>query len=380
MAKANTQTFIIFQYSIGIGHLTRCSTIAKAFVSISCPTMFSGGEPIEGYSAPSSVEFVQLPATRRSPSELPKSVDSRFTLSDIEYMRSELLVDSYLRLKPRIVIVEYFPFAPKRFGETTLNKLFDVIKKERERPIVVSSIRTFPVGDIDTDDPAWVNEKLRENFSCVLHHADPKFFPLTSLGSYIQSALSGISVWQTGFVRRPFTQANEDRPSKGLLLTVGGGSALGATLLKRWINAAKVGSPDLFPINVVCGPLMDASDRKSVHAEQDANIIVHDWVANMDELMSSSRAIVCMGGYNTLVEALSLKKPVLAFPNSEADQALQISALHSQGMLLKGHQSQSKNEITTLMNELMNFRPQHSIDCNGAHRSVEIVKHLLMQS
>ena len=133
----------------------------------------------------------------------------------------------------------------------------------------------------DTDiDPAWINEQLRENFSCVLHHADPKLFPLTSLGSYIQSALSGISVWQTGFIRRPLTQIEPDRPPNGLLLTVGGGGGLGAKLLKRWINAARAGSPDLFPINAVCGPLMDANDRKIIRAEQDANITVHDWVAN----------------------------------------------------------------------------------------------------
>ena len=46
-------------------------------------------------------------------------------------------------------------------------------------------------------------------------------------------------------------------------------------------------------------------------------------------------------------------------------------------MLLKGDQSQSEREITVLMNELLNFRPQHAIDCNGAGKSVEIVKHLL---
>ena len=120
------------------------------------------------------------------------------------------------------------------------------------------------------------------------------------------------------------------------------------------------------------------NDRQSIRAEQDANITVHDWVANMDELINSSRAVVCMGGYNTLVEALSLKKPVLAFPHSElGDQVFQVSALHSQGMLLKGDQSQSEHEITALMNKLLSFRPQHPIDCNGAERSVEIIKHLL---
>ena len=54
-----------FPILIGVGHLARCSTIAKALSSISHVTMFSGGKPIEGYSAPSGVDFVQLPAIRR---------------------------------------------------------------------------------------------------------------------------------------------------------------------------------------------------------------------------------------------------------------------------------------------------------------------------
>ena len=370
------ETFIIFQYSVGVGHLARCSTIAKALSSISHVTMFSGGKPIEGYSAPLGVDFVQLPAIRwdLAPDWFPVPADPGYTMAEIERMRSKLLVESYLRTKPGIVIVEYFPFEPRRFGET-LNELFDAINKEEKRPIVVCSIRTYPRVWATEDDPARINEQLRKNFSCVLHHADPKLFPLTSLGSYIQSALLDIPVRQTGFIRRPLPQMDHDRSSKGLLLTVGG-NALGGKLLKRWIHAARAGSPELFPINAICGPLMDAEDRKSIHAEQDSKITVYDWVENMDELINSSRAVICLGGYNTLVEALSLKKPVLAFPNM-GDQAFQVNALHTQGMLLKGDQSQSQYEMTELMNQLLNFHPQHLIDFNGAERSVEIIKQLL---
>jgi predicted glycosyltransferase len=378
MTRANIQTFVIFQSLVGVGHLARSSTIAKALSSISHVTLFSGGRRIENYLAPSSVDFVQLPAIRWDRADAaPTPVDPRYTMAEIERIRSELLVDSYLRIRPRVVIFEYFPFSAKRWGDS-LNGLFDAINKDQERPIVICSIRTYPLWQKTDTDPAWINQQLRENFSCVLHHADGKLFPLNSLGSYMQTALSGVSVWQTGFIRRPVTQIDHNRPSNGLLLTVGGGGAFGAKLLKGWINAARARSPDLFPINAVCGPWMDVSDRTSIYSEQDANIIVHDWVADMDELISSSRGVVCLGGYNTLVEALSLRKPVLAFPVGDwGDQTFQVNALHSQGVLLKGDPGQSEKETTALMSELLNFCPKHSIDSNGAVRSVEIVKQLL---
>jgi len=383
-AGANIETFVIFQHSIGIGHLNRCSTLAQALGDISHVTMFSGGKPIAEYAAPSGVDFVQLPATQWNmvANASPVPVDPQYTVAEIDRMRSELLVESYGRLRPRVVIVDYFPFSPQRFGKT-LDELFETIKRQRNRPIVICSLRAYPPARLwDADiDAAWINERFRDNFSCVLHHADAKLFPLNSLGSYMQSALSDVAVRQTGFIRRPFRSIARDHPSHGLLLTVGAGSALGATLLKRWINAARSGSRELLPMNVVCGPMMGARDREVLHAEADANITIHDWIANLDEVMSASRAVVCMGGYNTLVEALSLKKPVLAFPNGElGDQAFQVNALHAQGMLLKGDQSQSEYEITALMNELLNFCPLHPIDYNGANRSVEIVRHLLGNS
>jgi predicted glycosyltransferase len=134
MARATIETFVIFRHSWGIGHLTRASAIAKAFSSISHVTMFSGGRPIEGYSAPSNVDFVQLPAIRRSiAGEMPVPIDPRYSLAEIELMRSELLIDSYRRIKPRIVIIDYFPFAPRRFGKTTLNELFKAIKKSSRK-------------------------------------------------------------------------------------------------------------------------------------------------------------------------------------------------------------------------------------------------------
>ena len=382
MATATIETFIIFKQSSGIGHLVRCSAIAEAFRAISHVTMFYGGKPVEGYATPAGVDFVQLPGVRWDLADtVPVAVDPGLTLVEAERIRSELIVDHYRRIKPAIVIVEHFPFSPKFFG-TTLDAMFAAIDEDANRPAVICSLRAYPrsprLEAIDADSAGTINRQLRGNFSCALHHADPALFPLASLGPYMQAALSGISVRQTGFVRRPFVPIGPGGPQRGLLLTVGGGSAFGAGLLRRWIKAARAGSPDLFPIHAVCGPLMDADDRKILHAEEDADIFVHDRVANLDELISSSRAVVCMGGYNTLVEALSLGKPVLAFPHSlMGDQAFQVEALAAQGMVLKDDQSLPDHEITALMNRLLRFRPRQAIDCDGGKRSVELVRQLL---
>ena len=157
------------------------STIAMALTSISHVTMFSGGRPVEGYLAPSGVDFVQLPAIRKDRADAASTaVDPGYTMAEIERMRSKLLVENYRRIKPRIVIIEHFPFSAGRWGET-LNKPFDAINKEQGAPIVICSIRTYPRWGATDTDYGWINEHLRANLSCVLHHADSNVFPLTSL-------------------------------------------------------------------------------------------------------------------------------------------------------------------------------------------------------
>jgi predicted glycosyltransferase len=157
-----------------------------------------------------------------------------------------------------------------------------------------------------------------------------------------------------------------------------GGGAVGSDLLRRWIHCVRAASRDLFPVTAVCGQLMSGDDRKKVHALADEDVTVLDWVDDMDRLIDSSRAVVSMGGYNTLVECLSMNKAVLSFPHRDfGDQAFQVDVLHGGKMLLRGDQSQSDAEITALMNDLLEFRPQHAIDCNGAAQSVAVIKKLM---
>jgi len=55
---------ITFQYSNGIGHLTRCSALAAALSTVAKVTLFSGGPPVAQATPPDGVDFVQLSATR----------------------------------------------------------------------------------------------------------------------------------------------------------------------------------------------------------------------------------------------------------------------------------------------------------------------------
>lgn len=375
--------FIVFQYSNGIGHLTRCTALAQALAADFDVTLFSGGRELDGRLVPDGVDFVQLPPTRwdRAPGARPVPVHPERDGADVDRSRSAILVEHFHRLRPAVVVLEYYPFAPRRFG-ATLDALLDEIERAPRPPLLVCSIRAYPrLTFLDSDtDPAWVNAQLRRRFACVLHHADPDVIPVGSLGTYLEAALRDVPVVQTGFVRRARRPDAAAHPPFGLLLTVGGGSAQGARMLLRWIEAARRGPPELRPLHVVCGPGMQAADRMAVTRASGPDVTVHASVPDLDPLIGASRGVVCMGGYNTAIEAVSLGKPALAFPNgSESDQQFQVDALASGGLLLRGDSREgvTLEEIGAQMRRLLEFRPARAIDCDGARRSARIVRDLL---
>lgn len=390
-------TFIVFQHSNGVGHLTRCSALATAFRAIGPVTLLSGGPPVQGYAPPAGVDFVQLPATRwdYAPGARVTPLDPTQDAQAVDCARAAILVERLQRQRPRVVIIEYYPFAPARMGQT-LQPLFEAIEALPTKPLVVCSIRTYPrLEHLDADvDPQWVNQQLRRHFDLVLHHVDGALFPRDALGAYVQAALADVPVVQTGFVRRalPAAQAQGavqglapgasaglvSGTSSGLLLTVGGGSAAGALMLERWVEAARSGAGMAVVLTLVCGPLMGESDRARVRRLRGADVHVHDQVADMDVLTAQAQAVVCLGGYNTLIEALSLGKPVLAFPSGPgADQAFQVRTFAARGLLLAGDPAMEQAQIAKLMRRLLSFKPASTIDVSGAQRSVQVVQQLL---
>lgn len=369
--------FIVLQYSNGIGHLARCSAIAAALSERSRVTLFSGGRPVDGYAPPPSVGLVQLPPMRweRSEGAGAVPVDPAVATEDAHRGRGMILVDAFLRERPEIIIIEYYPFVPARFGQT-LTPLLEAASSVRPKPLVVCSLRTYPrLTFMDRgDDPGWINRELRSRFDCVLHHADPVLFPLGAMDPFVDAALRGVPVIQTGFVRKALTTGGWQRESIGLLLTVGGGSTFGAHLLKRWIAACRRLLRRPAPVHALCGPLMDPRDRQSVQREQGDGVVVHGAVADLDPLLLASRAVVCMGGYNTLVEALSLGKRVLAFPSGrDEDQHFQINRLATRGLLLEGDPEWDEVRMAQAFETLIGFEPRSKLAAEGALRSVDAI-------
>jgi predicted glycosyltransferase len=118
-----------------------------------------------------------------------------------------------------------------------------------------------------------------------------------------------------------------------LVLATAGGGEDGAALLETFVAAAS-GAP--WRAAVVAGPLAssDARDRLRALAER-AGVEYHTFLPDLADRLGTADALVCMGGYNTLAEALVRGTPTVCVPRvrPRTEQLIRARAFARLGLL-----------------------------------------------
>ena len=367
---------IVSQHGDGIGHLSRCSAIAAELHRFLDVTIFSGGRPVRGFRAPPGVGFVQLPPTTFSGVERtrPASLDG----SDIESTdraRAAILLRAYRRLRPAAILFEYYPVQPWRFGRT-LDPLFDRLAREQAPPRCFCLLRPYPktVDDTDPGELAVTRDRLARHFTAVFHHVDPRAFDESVLHPATRTALEGARVIRTGQVRR----RAPDAPAEpyDFVVCAGAGGAQGMRLLHAVADALPPGQDGRALL--VCGPFVDPAEVAALRAAAGPKgIAVTHCLPALDGVFRSARRVLCLGGANTLVEALDAGAAVMAFPKPTAEQAVMVSRLAAKGLVLPGRLDMDARELASAMERLGRFRPAFRLDCDGAARTAAHVRRSL---
>jgi predicted glycosyltransferase len=115
-----------------------------------------------------------------------------------------------------------------------------------------------------------------------------------------------------------------------VLATAGGGED-GFLLLETFMRAAE-GAP--WEGVAVAGPMSPALKTLERLAAR-ANVALHTFVPNLSQMFLSVDALVCMGGYNTLVEAVSKGVPTVCVPRTapRREQLIRARSFERLGLL-----------------------------------------------
>jgi len=323
LASSRSKRVLIYSHdSFGLGHVSRCRTIANALVEAdqSVSVLILSGSPMIGsYEFRSGIDFVRVPGVvKQIDTGEYDSANLRVGVEHTMELRTRIIRDTADIFRPDLFIVDKEPLGLRGEVGPALRLL-----KDRGTPLVLG------LRDV-MDDPAalaqeWERKKivpaLRDLYDEIWIYGLPQINkPLTGID--VPPSVRHKTVY-TGYLHRELPlhadvpHEIEEIDGPFILVTSGGGGD-GEDLVD-WVLAAYEHDPHIpYGAVIVFGPFMSANAREAFkdRAAKFKNIRTLTFTNNLGALMQRAAGVVAMGGYNTFCEVLSMDKRALIVPRT----------------------------------------------------------------
>jgi predicted glycosyltransferase len=357
------------QHSVGLGHLTRSLALCGALAERFRVVLVCGGALPPGIEPPPGVELVALPALGVGPEGRFVSHSPRFTVERAWDARRRQLLATLQALRPRVVLVELFPFGRAKFAR----ELVPLLEAARGLgALTACSLRDLLVT-------ARSNQRAHDERACalanahldaVLVHCDPRFARLED--TFAPAGRLRVPVHYTGFVVRNGAPPAAAR-GEHVVVSAGGG-LVGEPLLRAALAAQRLSG---VPMRLIAGPFLPALAWQALNAQADGAELVRA-VDDLAGELASARASISQCGYNTALEILRSGVPALVVPyaaEEEDEQLRRARRLERLGALrVLEPERLAPDTLAAALRELADFEPRPAaVDLEGAQRSCELL-------
>jgi predicted glycosyltransferase len=259
-------------------------------------------------------------------------------VAEIRGLRSEILTTAVKTYFPSVVLVDKHPFGASGEFRTGLEEL----RKQGGRA-------ALGLRDI-LDEPAhvlreWQRMRMQHRIAAyydevfiygqrsifdatTAYEFPPAMAERTRFCGYVENEETDADLVD---VKLPFP-SRADRVRPVVLATTGGGED-GFAVLESFIRAA-AGAP--WQGVVISGPMTPEPQASTIkHLAEENGVIVRNFLPHLSGLFWSVDALVCMGGYNTLCEAVSKGVPTVCVPRivPRTEQLIRANAFQRLGLL-----------------------------------------------
>lgn len=350
------KAFFYVQHLLGIGHLKRAATLARALERDGFEvTLASGGMPVAG------IPVLQLPPV--SSPDFKALVDEHGRPVDDAWKarRRDALLATFAASKADVLVVELFPFGRRQMRFELVPLL-----EEAKDALVVCSVR-----DLLQPRPkreAEAVEYIERYFDHVLVHGDPKVAPFER--TFGLAPRIAAKIHYTGYVVDALP-AGGDAGRDEVIVSAGGG-AVGARLMETAIAAR---------------PLTRLADRTwrvitGLHGAEPKgeNVIVERFRNDFTVLLRNCVLSVSQGGYNTVLETLQARARAVLVPyvgGGESEQTLRAQLLAERGLVEMVEESALTPQSLAAAIDRAAARPrppQDTVDLHGARRTAELLR------
>ena len=316
---------------LGLGHIRRNLAIAHALAATASPDilLLTGAPGAVLSDRPEGCDIVSLPALTKDRDGGYAARHLSFGAAALTALRSGILTAALTSFRPDVLIVDKHPrgwngelvaalTALRALGTRVVLGLRDVLDD------AATTRREWQADDSASALEAWYDQ--------VWVYGDRGVHdPLAEL--HVPARLRE-HVQYTGYLARGrgFRAEGAAIDAPFVLAMVGAGSDGGevaTAFLRTPMPAGHIGV-------LVTGPHMPPADRERVArlAATRPDIRVHEYLPNAAELVRGAAALIGMGGYNTVCEAMATDTPMLIVPRvrPRTEQLVRAEALADRGI------------------------------------------------
>lgn len=377
------------QSVLGVGHFIRSRELVLALNEFEVCFLY-GGEIVDGFELPPSVETVHLPALKTGENfgEL-QVLSGQLDLAQTQTARKETILSAFDRVQPDLLIIELYPFGRKKFSFELL-PLLEHARRVRPNIKIVCSLRDILVGKKNqTRYEQEVCAVMNQYFDLLLIHADPRMTGLEeTFGSVDQLQCP---IHYTGFVTRTMGAIVEtskpDQAELPLILTSVGGGRVGYELIDRVLAASSMLKTP-HRLHIIGGPYMPLEVFEGFKKKADGSLNLTFELHTTDFIgwLRRARLSISLAGYNTCGEILAARTPALLFPftgGGDDEQTVRARKLETLGLVkvLEANDLDPGKLAEIIADALGRPNPpaQVSIDFDGARRSAQYLNDLFKE-
>ena len=318
--------FVYVQHLLGIGHLKRAATLARALVDTGLEvTLASGGPPVAGIAA-DGARVVQLPPASAADMTFKTLLDESGRPIDAAWRqrRSDALLDAWRACRPHVLVLELYPFG-RRQMRFELLPLLGAAGVAAPRPAIVCSVRDLLGGQRSRQRQEETLGVVERFIDHVLVHSDPSVIRLEQ--TFPLAPRLGTKVEYTGYIVDSHPHRIDGSAGKDEVIVSAGGGAVGEALLEAAMRARHLTGLGDRIWRVLAGHNLseEAYGKLQRLAAQSGHggIILERARPDFTTLLANCMLSVSQAGYNTLMETLDAGARAVVVPFAGGDETEQ---------------------------------------------------------
>jgi predicted glycosyltransferase len=334
---------IYSQDSLGLGHLRRNIVIGETLLKArqdSNVLLFADSPVAPFFQVPERMDHIKLPSIRKVAAGSWEA--TRLSMDDRELirLRADLMCNVLQNFRPDLLLVDHMPGGAQ--GE--LLPALKALKQTRPACAVVLGLRDI-LDAPDVTQRVWEVEgaydALHRYYDRILIYGSQELFgtcstyrlPVPLLGTHY----CGYVVKQDPVKRSREIRRTVRLPQGRYVFVSAGGGGDGQLLMRTYVQAVRMLGPGAdFTTLMAIGVNAPAGLRRELEtAARGLPVRIVPFVDDSRSHMAAADLVVCMAGYNTLSEVVSLKKKALVVPRSgpSAEQRTRARLFAQRGLI-----------------------------------------------